>query len=377
MSSTRALSNAPRISTLQPAQAIHIQAANFMKKFRPAFFAFGRNPPRPALLCFCCAGLFVFATSHSFAGELPETPQVGQPQPIQTPAPVQVTPAQVPAPLPGSISFNQQNKETAKRVYQLVREIQESEFRPEANFSAITKLQETVVQTDFSTLDAVADYVRDSLTLNTLRSKDIKTQQANSGKNATQGEKQSGFSSSINPSTIAFGADRKQTATEKHEDEASSGLSISSQNDGAVLDRARQQQATSYGKLLNELKRAGFPRPIDAKLLYGKWKWRCTEDAATYEFDFKPDGSVFVRLNADNPSIWARHGFANRGRGEWTLDYRSLSLKLNDANLAGFGKQFPLIFFAGKEISMVNEEKIILACDEDNELKRIGDVPKK
>jgi hypothetical protein len=346
-----------------------------MKKFRPAFFALVGNPLRLAPLCFCCAVFFVFAANRSAADGPAETPQSAPPLPAPTAIAIQAA-TPIPQPTP-QIPFNQQNKETAKRIYQLVREIQESEFRPEANLGAITKLQETVAQTDFSTLDAAAGYIRDSLTLNTLRSKDIKTQQANSGKNATQDDSQSGASGSINPTAIAIGGDRKQSTSQKHEDEASTGLSISSQNDGAVLDKARQQQATAYGTLLNELKHAGFSRPIDAKMICGKWRWRCTEDAATYEFEFKADGSVFVRLNADNPSIWARHGFVNKGRGEWTLDYRSLSLKLNDANLAGFGKQFPLIFFAGKEISMVNDEKIILACDEDNELKRIGGDPKK
>jgi hypothetical protein len=356
------LSAASQITTLQAGHVIHIQISIVMKMFRAAFFAFGGPPPFLSLLCSCCAG-FVFATNIR-AAEPTEPPQTTQPETAKTPQPLQ-------------IPFNKQNKETAKKIYQLTREIQESEFRPETNLGAITKLQETVSQTDFSTLAAAGDYIRDSLTLNTLRSKDIKTQQANTGKNANQNESQSGINGGVNPSIISLGGERKQSTAQKHEEETSSGLSISSQNDGAVLDKARQQQATSYGNFLSELKRAGFPRPVDAKVLLGKWKWRCNEDAATYEFEFKPDGSVLVRLKADNPSIWVGHGFVNKGRGEWILDYRSLSLKLNDANLAGFGKQFPLIFFAGKEISMVNDEKLILACDEDNELKRIKDDSKK
>ena len=177
------------IATLQAVHVIHIQISMVMKLYRAAFFAFGGNSLCLSLLCCCYAG-FVFATNIR-AAEPTEPAQTTQPEPAKAPQPLQ-------------IPFNKQNKETAKRIYQLMREIQESEFRPETNLGAITKLQETVSQTDFSTLAAAADYIRDSLTLNTLRSKDIKTQQANTGKNANQNESQSGISGGINPTAISF-----------------------------------------------------------------------------------------------------------------------------------------------------------------------------
>jgi len=136
----------------------------------------------------------------------------------------------------------------------------------------------------------------------------------------------------------------------------------------------RQQQSTSYGKLLVELKLVGFPRPVDPREIYGRWRWRCEEDEATYEFDFKPDGMVNIKLKADNPGLFEGHGFVNKGTGEWNVDYRALTLKLNAKNLAFFWKQRPLLFFKDREITSLDEEKIILAISEDNELKRIREA---
>jgi hypothetical protein len=279
--------------------------------------------------------------------------------------------AQIPPPNPPRIPFNSQNKTAAKRIYALLKQIQESEFDPEKNIAAITKLQDEVAQTDFAPIPALESYVKDSLTLNTLRSKDIKTQRTDTGKENRENGNKSGGNAGVGFLSINAGGTFEKSLSHKHEDQTTANVSISSSNDPAVLDKARQLQATSYGLLLNELKRLGFSRPVDAEKIYGRWRWRCNADSATYEFDFRTDGTVYVRLKADNPSGWAGHWFANKGRGEWKLDYRSLSLNLNDANLAGFLKQHPLIFFSNKEIVTIDEEKMLLACDEDNELKRI------
>jgi len=300
---------------------------------------------------------------------------VKQPQAPVPPA----QPAAQPAASPASpIPFNSQNKETAKSIYELLKEIQASEFDPEKNLSCITKLQDTIAQTDFSSVQIIHGYVIDSLTLNTLRSKDIKTQRNNIGKVDRENGNKSGGSAGVGPFlNVTVGGDFEKSSSQKSENQNIADVSISSQNDAGVLDRARQQQAVSYGLLLNEMKHLGFSRPVDIKKIYGRWKWRCNEDAATYEFDFREDGTVYVKLSADNPAKWRGHGFVNKGRGAWKLDYRSLTLELNDVNLAGFWTQHPLIFFAGKEIVSIDDEKILLATDEDNELKKISENGKK
>ncbi|MGB8353337.1 MAG: hypothetical protein WCD79_05580 [Chthoniobacteraceae bacterium] len=295
-------------------------------------------------------------------------------------APVAAPPSSVPAeatPAPSvtsPIAFNSQNKETAKTIYQLLKDIQESEFDPEKNLGCINKLQDAVSQTDFSAVQIINGYIKDSLALNTLRSRDIKIQRNNSGKVAhDEGSKTDGSAGAGGPLlNVTMGGGFEKTNAHHGEDANTTDVSISSSNDAVPLDRARQQQAVSYGLLLNEMKHLGFSRPIDVKKIYGRWKWRCNEDAATYEFDFRADGTVYVKLNADDPSKWRGHGFVNKGRGAWKVDYRSLTLELNDINLAGFWAQHPLIFFAGKEIVGIDDEKMLLATDEDNELKRIS-----
>jgi len=311
------------------------------------------------------------------ASPLPPSVSDPSPSPAATPAPAPPSSVQVQAtPVPSAaspIAFNSQNKETAKTIYTLLKEIQESEFDPEKNLGCINKLQDAVSQTDFSSVQIINGYIKDSLALNTLRSRDIKIQRNNSGKVAhDEGSKTDGSVGVGGPLlNVSAGGGFEKTNSHHGEDANTTDVSISSQNDAVPLDRARQQQAVSYGLLLNEMKHLGFSRPVDVTKIYGRWKWRCNEDAATYEFDFRPDGIVYVKLNADDPSKWRGHGFVNKGRGAWRVDYRSLTLELNDINLAGFWAQHPLIFFAGKEIVGIDDEKMLLATDEDNELKRI------
>jgi len=340
-----------------------------------------------------CAGCMAAAASSVLAGDAPPAPQpspAAQPSPspqpaaVAAPAPPPATaaivtppvPAQSPAPA-SPIPFNTQNKEIAKSIYQSMKDIQESEFDPSANMAAITKLQDTIAQTDFNAVSEINDYVKDSLTLNTMRSRDIKIQRSDAGKNDKEKGSKSGTKVDLGMFTASGGIDNEKTNSQKNENDTSTDVSISSQNDPTVLDKARHQQATSYGLMLNELKKLGFSRPVDPRNIYGRWKWRCTGDSATYEFDFRKDGTVYVKLNADNPAHWVGHGFVNKGRGEWKLDYRSLSLEMNDVNLAGFWKQHSLIFFEGKEIVSIDDEKMVIASDEDNELKRIVDNSKK
>jgi len=349
-----------------------------------------KNSTNALLLFAICAGGII--SIGSIAGEPPAqvTPQP-LPENLPSPAP-QATPSAPPIPVvppapptqiviptpPSPVPFNAQNKEVAKGIYSLVKDIQESEFDPEKNLAAITKLQDTVAQTDFSAIPVIGVYIKDSLTLNTLRSKDIKTQRANIGKSNKEDGSKTGTKVGAGPFlNIAIGADYEKSNSQKHEDQNTTDVSISSNNDAAALDKTRQQQAISYGQLLNAMKHLGFSRPVDVKKIYGRWKWRCEGDAATYEFDFRQDGTVYVKLNADNPAKWRGRGFVNKGRGQWKLDYRSLTLELNDVNLAGFWAQHPLIFFSGKEIVSIDDDKMLLATDEDNELKRIADPSKK
>lgn len=278
-------------------------------------------------------------------------------------------PAQSPA--APAIPFNAQNKEVAKSIYLTMKQIQDTEFDPATNLAAIDKLQDAIAQTDFSGVPLVADYVKASLTLNTLRSRDIKIQKADTGKSDKEKESKGGTKIQVGMFSASAGIENEKSSTQKNEDDSTSDVSISSQNDPEVLDKSRQQQAIEYGLLLNELKRLGFSRPIDPQSIYGRWKWRCDADEATYEFDFRKDGTVYVKLDADKPGNWVGHGFLNKGRGKWKLDYRALSLQMNDVNLAGFWKQHSLIFFANKEIVSINDEKMVIASDEDNELKRI------
>lgn len=270
-----------------------------------------------------------------------------------------------------AIPFNTQNKETATKIYQLINNIQNSEFDPETNLTAITRLQESIAQTDFAAIKEIGDYIRDSVSLNSLRSKDIKVESGSADKRETLDIKKTAGHASANLRSPSIGADFEKSTTKKNNDDNTSGVSISSQNEVAVLDRTRQQQSTSYGRLLIELKRLGFARPIDPREVYGHWKWECKEESGTYEFDFKPDGTVNVKLKPESFVKWIGNGFSNRGRGEWSLDYRALSVKMNDVNLAFFWKQQPLLFFTDREIVTIDGDRMILAISEDNELKRI------
>ena len=276
-----------------------------------------------------------------------------------------------------AISFNEQNKGIAKTVYQLIGDIQDSEFDPATNLAALTKLQDAVAQTEFAGNPALADYIRDSLTMNSIRSKDLKVDASNVDKRETLDVKRAAGKGNIGLRSISVGGDLEKTLSKKNNDEGTSGVFISSQNEVAVLDKARQQQSASYGRLLVEMKKQGFARPVDLREIVGRWTWRCHEDEATYEFDFKSDGKVGVKLKVDKPGFFAGHGFVNKGVGEWGLDYRALTLKLDPANLAFFWKQRALLFFKDREITSIDKEKMILALSEDNELKRIKESPKK
>jgi hypothetical protein len=280
--------------------------------------------------------------------------------------------AEEPAPaVRPQIPFNTQNKATARTVYKLIGDIQDSEFDPATNLAAITKLQDTVSQTEFAGLPGLGEYIHDSLTMNSIRSKDLKVDVSNNDKRESLDVNRVGGKGSVGLRSIDVGANLEKSTSKKNNDDTLNGVSISSQNEVAVLDKARQQQSTSYGRLLVELKRLGFPRPVNISEIYGKWRWRCQEDAATYEFDFMPDGKVSVKLKSDKPGFFDGHGFVNKGTGEWSLDYRALTLKLDAANLAFFWKQRPLLFFKDREITSVDSEKMLLAISEDNEMKRI------
>ena len=82
-------------------------------------------------------------------------------------------------PSPLTLPFNSQNKGIAKTVYQLIGDIQDSEFDPATNIAALTKLQDAVSQTEFASLPALDDYIRDALTMNSSRSKDLKVDASN------------------------------------------------------------------------------------------------------------------------------------------------------------------------------------------------------
>ena len=275
------------------------------------------------------------------------------------------------------IVFNAQNKATAKTVYQLIGNIQDSEFDPATNLAAITKLQDAVAQTEFAGIPSLAEYIHDSLTMNSIRSKDLKVDVSNANKREALDVNRVGGKGSVGMRSIEVGGNLEKSVSKKNNDDVTNGVSISSQNDVVVLDKARQQQSTSYGRLLVEFKRIGFPRPLEAREIYGKWRWRCQEDQATYEFEFLPDGKVNVKLKADKPGFFDGHGFVNKGTGEWNLDYRALTLKLDERNLAFFWKQRPLLFFKDREITSIDDEKMLLAISEDNELKRIRPTLKK
>jgi len=306
----------------------------------------------------------VFLILSAFAGCLPVTGNIRAEE-----APAAATRSQIP--------FNTQNKGIAKKVYQLIGDIQDSEFDPATNLAAITKLQDAVAQTEFAGLPALADYIHDSLTMNSIRSKDLKVDVSNADKRETLDVKRVGGKGSVGLRSIDVGGTLEKSTSKKNNDDALNGVSISSQNDVAVLDKARQQQSTSYGKLLVEFKRLGFARPVEAREIYGKWRWRCQEDSATYEFDFMADGKVNVKLKADKPGFFDGHGFVNRGTGEWNLDYRALTLKLDAVNLAFFWKQRPLLFFKDREITSIDNDRMLLAISEDNELKRIKEAAKR
>ena len=307
--------------------------------------------------------IFKLLMLSAIAGFIPTSPALLAEEPVP--------PARHPIP------FNAQNKATAKTVYQLINDIQDSEFDPAINLAAITKLQDTISQTEFAGIPALTDYIRDSLTLNSIRSKDLKVDVSKGGKRESTEVKRVAGKGTVGLRSISIGGDLEKSTTKKNNDDALNGVSISSQNEVAALDKTRQQQSTSYGRLLVEFKRLEFPRPVDPREIYGKWRWRCQEDQATYEFDFKPDGKVNVKLKADKPGFFDMHGFVNKGEGDWSLDYRALTLKLDAVNLAFFWKQRPLLFFKDREITSIDGEKMLLAISEDNELKRIGDPAKR
>ena len=213
--------------------------------------------------------------------------------------------------------------------------------------------------------------------MNSIRSKDLKVDVSKGNKRESLDVNRVGGKGSVGMRSVEVGANLEKSTSKKNNEDALNGVSISSQNEVATLDKARQQQSTSYGRLLVEFKRIGFARPVDPRDIYGKWRWRCQEDQATYEFDFKPDGKVNVKLKSDNPGFFDMHGFVNKGTGEWSLDYRALTLKLDPVNLAFFWKQRPLLFFKDREVTSIDSEKMLLAISEDNELKRIKEPAKR
>jgi hypothetical protein len=321
----------------------------------------------PLLLATC-----VIRTA-SMAEEVP--PQ--KPGPIleaPTPAPVvePVKPAAAPPAASGGIPFNAENKQTAKKIYGLINEVQRTGFDPQKNFSLIAELQRVVAGTNFSNFQAIQGYIRASLNLNSLRSRDSKAEQGNTGSQETINQKNHGFKADASFSGPVLGGDLTSADSTKVGGAHTSGVTISSQAAFAELGPAMQQQSAAYGKLLEELNSSGFPEPILSSELYGKWKWHCGAVAATYEFELQEDGALYAEVIADDPSTTTpNHATANKGRGEWKLDYRSLTLELHGAKLAVFWKQSPQTFLAGKQIKSIDEEEIILDTPEDNLLKKV------
>ena len=298
-------------------------------------------------------------------------------EPVKVPV-VVVEPVKAIAVNPGTgIPFNAENKQTAKKIYGLINEVQRTGFDPQKNFSLIAELQRDIAGTSFSSLQEIQGYIRASLNLNSLRSRDSKAEQGNTGSQEVVNLKTHGFKADASFSGPIISGDLLSSDSTKVGGAHTSGVTISSQAVFAELGPAMQQQAAAYGKLLEELNSAGFPQPILSSELYGKWKWHCSAVAATYEFELQEDGSLYAEVISDDPTAAPNHPTANRGRGEWKLDYRSLTLELHGAKLAVFWKQSPQTFLAGKQIKSIDGDEIILDAPEDNLLKRVRSSKRK
>lgn len=281
---------------------------------------------------------------------------------------------------PGTgIPFNAENKQTAKKIYGLINEVQRTGFDPQKNFSLIAELQRAIAGTSFSSFQGIQGYIRASLNLNSLRSRDSKAEQGNTASQEIVNQKSRGFKADTSLGGPVIGGALATADGSKVGDAHTSGVTISSQAAFAELGPAMQQQAAAYGKLLEELNSAGFPDPILPSQLYGKWKWHCAAVAATYEFELQEDGALYAEVIADDPSVApeSTHATANKGRGEWKLDYRSITLELHGAKLAVFWKQSPQTFLAGKQIKSIDGEEIILDTPQDNLLKRVRSLKRK
>jgi hypothetical protein len=305
----------------------------------------------------------------------PESAAVASPAgPVKPALPV---PASTPAATaPGGIPFNAENKQTAKKIYGVINEIQRTGFDPQKNFALIAELQRVIAGTRFCGLREIDAYIRASLNLNSLRSRDSKAEQGNTGSQESVSQKSRGLK--LEASMIAgpiVGGDLGSAENSKVVGGHTSGVTISSQANYAELGPAMQQQSAAYGKLLDELNSVGFPEPILPSQLIGKWKWHSSEVAATYEFDLQEDGSLNAEVIADDPvptpAGAQSHPAANKGRGEWKLDYRSLTLELHGAKLALFWRQSPQTFLAGKLIKSIDGEEIILDAPQDNLLIKV------
>ncbi|MEI6350124.1 MAG: hypothetical protein WCP06_03345 [Verrucomicrobiota bacterium] len=283
--------------------------------------------------------------------------------------------------VPG-FQFNAENKQIAKKIYGIINEIQRTGFDPQKNFSLIAELQRVIAGTHFAGLKEIQGYIKASLTLNSLRSRDSKTEQGNTGTQEAVSQKSRGLNADLiftAPAPV-IGGNLSSADSTKVGGTNSSGVTISSQAAFADLGPAMQQQSAAYGKLLEELNATGFPEPVLASQLYGKWRWHCATVAATYEFELQEDGSLYADVVADDPTPpSATHPTpaANRGRGEWKLDYRSITLELHGNKLALFWKQSPQTFLASKQIKSIDNEEIILDADQDNLLKRVRTARRK
>lgn len=303
----------------------------------------------------------------------PSEAQRATPVPQSTPAePKPTPPAAIAIATNGSgIPFTAENKLTAKKVYGVINEIQRTGFDPQKNFALIAELQRVIAGSSFGSLKEIQGYIRASLNLNSLRSRDSKSEQGNTGSQENVNQKSRGVKLDATLSGPIIGGDLLSNDNSKAVASHTAGLTISSQTAYSDLGPAMQQQSAAYGKLLEELNASGFPEPILASQLYGKWKWHCEAVAATYEFDLQEDGSLNAEVIADDPTPAPNHATANKGRGEWKLDYRSLTLELHGSKLAVFWRQSPQTFLAGKQIKSIDEDEIILDTPQDNLLKRV------
>ena len=298
----------------------------------------------------------------------PASPVAASPSP--TPSPVAATPGT-------GFPFDAENKQTAKKIYGVINEIQRTGFDPQKNFSLIAELQRVIAGTRFAGLQEIRGYIKASLDLNSLRSRDSKAEQGNTGSQEAVSQKSRGLNANLVFSGPVISGDLSSADSTKVGGAHTSGVTISSQAAFADLGPTMQQQSAAYGKLLEELNAAGFPEPILANQLYGKWRWHCAAVAATYEFELQEDGSLYAEVIADDPTTGANRPAANRGRGEWKLDYRSITLELHGSKLALFWKQSPQTFLASKQIKSIDDEEIILDAAQDNLLKKVRGIRRK